>query len=176
MLNDEWCKFFKDNNFLIGISIDGPEHYHDIYRKNKGGKATFRQVMKGIELLQKQQVDFNTLSVINDYNVDYPLEIYNFFKEIVSKYMQFSTIVEQMSSSRTDGLNLLPLEGTDDAILAPWTVSAKKFGKFYITIFDEWVKKDVGKYFFQLFDSTLAGTVGEMPEVCIFGETAVMPQ
>jgi len=79
LLNDEWCKFFKDNNFLIGISIDGPEHCHDIYRKNKGGKETFKQVLRGIELLQKHGIEFNTLSVINDYNVDYPIEIYNFF-------------------------------------------------------------------------------------------------
>jgi len=171
LLNDEWCRFFKDNNFLIGISIDGPEHCHDIYRKNKGGLGTFKQVMRGVELLQKHQVDFNTLSVINDYNVDYPIEVYNFFKEIGSQYMQFSPIVEQMSQSRADGLNLTPPEGADDAVLAPWTVDSKKFGQFYISMFDEWIKKDVGKYFVQLFDSTLAGTVGEMPSVCIFGET-----
>jgi uncharacterized protein len=173
LLTDEWCKFFKDNNFLIGISIDGPEHCHDIYRRNKAGKDTFKQVMRGIELLQKHQVEFNTLSVINDYNVDYPLEIYNFFKEIGTTYMQFSPIVEKISKSRSDGLSLLPPDGigSDDAVLAPWTVNAKKFGEFYITIFDEWVKKDVGKYYIQLFDAALAGTVGTMPGVCIFGET-----
>ena len=171
LLTDEWCKFFKDNNFLIGISIDGPEHCHDVYRKNKGGKATFQQVMRGIELLQKHQVDFNTLSVINDYNVDYPIEIYNFFKEIGSQYMQFSPIVEQISKTRADGLNLLPPEGSDDAIPAPWNVNARKFGEFYIAMFDEWIKNDVGKYYVQLFDAALAGTVGEMPGVCIFGET-----
>ena len=173
LLTDEWCKFFKDNNFLIGISIDGQEHCHDHYRKNKGGKDTFNQVMKGIELLQKHGVEFNTLSVINDYNVDYPLEIYNFFKEIGSKYMQFSPIVEKITQSRPDGLHLLPPDGlgSDDAVLAPWTVDAKKFGEFYIAIFDEWVKKDVGQYYVQLFDAALAGTVGEQPGVCIFGET-----
>ncbi|MGB4415152.1 MAG: anaerobic sulfatase-maturation protein [Paludibacter sp.] len=173
LLNDDWCKFFKDNNFLVGISIDGPEHCHDIYRKNKGGKGTFRQVMKGIELLQKHQVEFNTLSVINNYNVDFPLEIYNFFKEIGSTYMQFSPIVEKISKSRPDGLHLLPPDGigSEDALVAPWTVDAKKFGQFYISIFDEWVKKDVGKYYVQLFDAALAGTVGQMPGVCIFGET-----
>ncbi len=173
LLTDEWCKFFKDNNFLIGISIDGPEHCHDHYRKNKGGKDTFNQVMKGIELLQKHGVEFNTLSVINDYNVDYPLEIYNFFKEIGSKYMQLSPIVEKITQSRPDGLHLLPPDGlgSDDAVLAPWTVDAKKFGEFYIAIFDEWVKKDVGKYYVQLFDAALAGTIGEQPGVCIFGET-----
>lgn len=171
LLTDEWCKFFKDNYFLIGISIDGPEHCHDVYRKNKAGKDTFKQVMRGIELLQKYQVDFNTLSVINNYNVDFPLEIYHFFKEIGSKYMQFTPIVEQVSKTRADGLTLLPPEGSDDAVLTPWTVDAKKFGQFYITIFNEWVKKDVGKYYIQLFDATLAGTVGQQPGVCIFGET-----
>ena len=173
LLTDEWCKFFKDNNFLIGISIDGPEHCHDIYRKNKAGKATFSQVMRGIELLQKHEVEFNTLSVINDYNVDYPLEIYNFFKEIGSKYMQFSPIVEKITQTRPDGLHLFPPDGlgSDESVIAPWTVDAKKFGQFYITIFDEWIKKDVGKYYIQLFDSALAGTIGEQPGVCIFGET-----
>ena len=173
LLTDEWCKFFKDNNFLIGISIDGPEHCHDIYRRNKVGKDTFKDVMRGIELLKKHQVEFNTLSVINNYNVDYPLEIYNFFKEIGSSYMQFSPIVEKITTSRADNLKLLPPngEGSDNAVLAPWTVDAKKFGEFYIAIFDEWVKKDVGKYFVQLFDATLAGTVGEQPGVCIFGKT-----
>lgn len=127
--------------------------------------------MRGIELLQKHKVDFNTLSVINDYNVDYPVEIYNFFKEIGSQYMQFSPIVEMISQTRPDGLQLLPPEGAEDAVLAPWTVDSEKFGQFYISIFDEWLKKDVGQYFVQLFDSTLAGTIGEMPGVCIFGET-----
>jgi uncharacterized protein len=171
LLNDEWCRFFKDNNFLIGISIDGPEHCHDIYRKNKGGLGTFKQVMRGIEFLQKHKVEFNTLSVINDYNVDYPLEVYRFFKEIGSNYMQFSPIVERISHDRTDKLELLPPSDHFESELAPWTVDSIKFGQFYTTIFDEWVRNDVGKYFVQLFDSTLAGYVGEMPEVCIFGET-----
>ncbi len=171
LLNDEWCRFFKDNNFLIGISIDGPQHCHDIYRKNKGGMGTFKQVMRGIEFLQKHKVEFNTLSVINDYNVNYPLEVYRFFKEIGSNYMQFSPIVERISHDRTDKLELLPPSDHFQSELAPWTVDSVKFGQFYTTIFDEWVRNDVGKYFVQLFDSTLAGYVGEMPGVCIFGET-----
>lgn len=173
LLNDEWCRFFKDNNFLIGISIDGPEHCHDHYRRNKAGKDTFRHVIRGIELLQKHQVEFNVLSVVNDYNVEFPLEIYNFFKEIGARYMQFTPIVEKISQSRPDGLNLLPPNsiGINDGVLAPWTVDAKKFGEFNIAIFDEWVKNDVGKHYVQLFDAALAGTVGAMPGVCIFGET-----
>jgi len=172
LLNDDWCKFFKDNNFLIGISIDGPEHCHDVYRKNKGGRGTFKQVMKGIELLQKHQTEFNTLSVINNYNVDYPLEIYNFFKEIGSYYMQFSPIVERIRlQDAPSGLKLMAPEEGDDFVLAPWTVDPRKFGKFYIDIFDEWVRNDVGKYYVQIFDATLANTVGEQPGSCIYAET-----
>ncbi|HNX87682.1 MAG TPA: anaerobic sulfatase-maturation protein [Paludibacteraceae bacterium] len=171
LLNDEWCTFFKDNNFLIGISIDGPEHCHDVYRKNKGDRGTFAQVMRGIGLLQKHEVDFNTLSVINDYNVLFPLDVYRFLKEIGSQYMQFSPIVERVSDYRPDGLKLLPPEENIEAELASWTVNPVEFGRFYIDIFDEWVRNDVGTYFVQLFDSTLANMVGEQPGVCIFAET-----
>lgn len=171
LLTDDWCKFFKDNNFLIGISIDGPEHCHDAYRKNKGGKGTFKQVMRGIELLEKHGVEFNTLSVINDYNVNYPLEVYNFFKEIGSRYMQFSPIVERIRKENIpEGLKLMGPEEEGDYVIAPWTVNAGKFGKFYIEIFDEWVRKDVGQYFVQLFDATLANTIGEQPGSCIYAE------
>jgi uncharacterized protein len=172
LLNDEWCRFFKDNNFLIGISIDGPEHCHDVYRKNKGGKATFSKVMHGVELLQKHNVEFNTLSVINNYNVDFPLEIYNFFKQIGSHYMQFSPIVERIRLCEApSGLKLMAPKENDDYVIAPWTVDARKFGKFYIDIFDEWVRNDVGKYYVQIFDSTLANTIGEQPGTCIYAET-----
>ncbi|MDL2322983.1 anaerobic sulfatase-maturation protein [Bacteroidales bacterium OttesenSCG-928-A17] len=171
LLNDEWCRFFKENNMLIGISIDGPEHCHDVYRKNRGGQGTFMQVMRGIELLQKHDVDFNVLAVINDYNVEYPLDVYHFFKQIGAQYMQFTPIVERVSPSRSDGLVLLPPTKSDDASLAQWTVDPQKFGQFYISIFDEWVRNDVGQYFIQLFDSTLANFVGEMPGTCIFGKS-----
>ena len=171
LLNDEWCRFFKDNNFLVGISLDGPEHCHDVYRKNRGGRGTFAQVMRGVELLQRHGVDFNVLSVINDYNVRFPLEVYRFFKEIGAHYMQFSPIVERVGHNRPDGLSLLPPTRADDATLAQWTVRPEDFGQFYITIFDEWVRHDVGRYFVQLFDATLANFVGGLPGVCIFGRT-----
>ena len=171
LLDDEWCRFFKANNFLIGISIDGDEHCHNVYRKNKGGQGTFKQVMKGIELLQKHNIEYNTLSVINDYNVNYPLETYRFLKQIGSRYMQFTPIVERFTQSRPDGLSLMSAGDSDDAELAPWTVNSIEFGKFYISIFDEWVRRDVAQYYVQLFDATLAGIVGQSPGVCIFGET-----
>lgn len=171
LLTDEWCRFFKNNNFLIGISIDGPEHCHDAYRKNKGGRPTFRQVMRGIELLQKHNVEFNTLSVINDYNVHYALEVYHFLKDIGSHYMQFSPIVERLSDERPDHLRLLPPEERITADLAPWTVDPDAFGLFYIDIFAEWVRQDVGDYYVQLFDAALANYVGAPPGVCVFAPT-----
>ncbi|MCP9612326.1 anaerobic sulfatase-maturation protein [Coprobacter tertius] len=170
LLNDEWCRFFKDNNFLVGISIDGPEHIHDRYRLDKGGRGTFSRVMRGIELLQKHGVEFNTLSVINDYNVHYPVETYRFFKEIGSRYMQFSPIVERWGD-RDDGLELLPPGEFYHTEMPPWCVKSEDFGQFYCDMFDEWIKEDVGSYFVQMFDATLAGMVGQPPGVCVFGKT-----
>ena len=171
LLNDEWCRFFKDNNFLVGISIDGPEALHDCYRKDCGGRGTFSRVMRGIELLQKHRVDFNTLSVLHDKNVRYPQQIYRFFKEIGSCYMQFTPIVERLGS-RDDGLELLTAaDNPDDREMAPWSVDPVAYGRFYIEMFDEWVKQDVGKYFVQLFDATLACLYGTQPGVCLYAKT-----
>lgn len=170
LLNDDWCRFFKDNNFLIGISIDGPEHVHDRYRSDRGGRGTFARVMRGIELLQKHGVEFNTLSVINDYSVRYPVEIYRFFKEIGSRYMQFSPIVERWGD-RPDGLELLPPGKFPDSEITPWSVDPLEYGKFYCEMFDEWVLHDVGQFYVQLFDATLAGMAGEAPGVCLYAPT-----
>lgn len=171
LLTDDWCKFFKDNNFLIGVSLDGPEHCHDVYRKDKAGKGTFKDVMRGVELLQKHGVEFNILAVINDYNVNYPLEVYHFFKAIGAHYMQFSPIVERMHINDVpSGLKLMGPEEKDEYVIAPWTVDARKFGQFYIDIFDEWVLNDVGQYYVQIFDATLANTVGEQPGSCIYAK------
>lgn len=171
LLNDEWCRFFKDHHFLIGISIDGPERIHDHYRKDRGGRGTFKRVMRGIELLQKHDVAFNTLSVINDYNVGYPVEVYRFFKEIGSRYMQFSPIVERLGT-RDDGLEMLTAgDRPDDSEIASWSVLPVAYGNFYIRMFDEWVRRDVGQYYVQLFDATLAGIVNQQPGVCVYAET-----
>ena len=170
LLNDEWCRFFKDNNFLVGISIDGPERIHDHYRKDCGGRGTFKRVMRGIELLQKHEVEFNTLSVINDYNVNYPVEIYRFLKETGSRYMQFTPIVERLGT-RDDGLELLTVaDNPEDTETASWSVPPLAYGNFYIRMFDEWVQRDVGKYYVQLFDATLACMVGEQPGVCLYAK------
>ncbi len=154
LLTDDWCRFFKDNNFLVGISIDGPEHCHDKYRRGAGDRPSFSEVMKGVELLKKHGVEYNALGVVNDYNVDYPLEFYNFFKSIDCHIIQFAPIVERI-----------------DGEFAPWNVPAGKWGDFLIAIFDEWVRKDVGDYFIQYFDSTLANWVGVEPGVCTLAKT-----
>ena len=166
LLTDDWCRFFKDNNFLVGISIDGPQEFHDEYRRNRQGLPSFYKVMKGINLLKKHGVEYNAMAVVNDYNVDYPLEFYHFFKEIECHYIQFAPIVERQLM-HTDKTQLTTPAEQDAAIrLAPFSVDAEKWGRFLCTLFDEWVKEDVGTYYIQLFDSTLANWVGQQPGVC----------
>lgn len=171
LLNDEWCKFFKENNFLVGISIDGPQEFHDEYRRDKMGRPSFHRVMKGIELLKKHEVEFNCMAVVNDYNVDYPIEFYNFFKEIGCQYIQFTPIVERIRKNNSLLKLATAKESEEDVELAPYTVPADKWGSFLCAIFDEWVKQDVGKIFIQIFDSTLANWVGEQPSVCTMAKT-----
>ncbi|RNC65887.1 anaerobic sulfatase-maturation protein [Proteiniphilum sp. X52] len=171
LLNDEWCAFFKENNFLVGISIDGPQDFHDEYRRDKMGRPSFHRVMKGIQLLQKQGVEFNCMAVVNDYNVDYPLEFYRFFKEIGCQFVQFTPIVERLRKNNREMKLATAQEKEEEVELAPFTVDAEKWGDFLCAIFDEWVKQDVGKVFIQLFDSTLANWVGEQPGVCTMAKT-----
>jgi uncharacterized protein len=171
-LTEEWCRFFKKHNFLVGISIDGPEPMHDKYRKTKAGKPTHGTVMDGIRLLKRFRVEFNTLSVINSANVFQPLEVYRFLKKTGSGFIQFIPIVERKASAiPEDGLMLVSPDYTDEASLTDWSIRAKQFGKFMIAIFDEWVRNDVGKVFVQLFDVTLANWVGASPGLCVFAET-----
>lgn len=164
MLTDEWCEFFHENNFLVGVSIDGPQEFHDEYRRTATGKPTFHKVMQGIRLLNKHNVEWNALAVVNDFNADYPLEFYNFFKEIGCHYIQFTPIVERRIE-RNDGLSLAPgmEEGGE---LVDFSVTPEQWGKFLCTIFDEWVRHDVGTYFIQIFDATLANWAGVQPGLC----------
>jgi uncharacterized protein len=171
-LNDEWCRFFKENGILVGISIDGEEHNHDHFRKTPSGGPTFTQVMKGIELLHRHKVEFNTLSVVNSYNVHHATETYRFLKRIGSGFMQFLPVVERISAERNSiDLSLVSPDYEKAAAVTEWSVGALDYGKFLIAIFNEWVRNDVARYYVQIFDSTLANYVGEMPGVCVFAET-----
>ncbi len=181
LLTDEWCAFFRENNWLIGISIDGPQEFHDEYRRARGGQPSFHKVMRGIRLLQKHGVEWNAMGVVNDYNADYPLEVYHFYKEIGCQYIQFTPIVERLLR-HADGRHLASPSETSDVIngqwsmvniptLAPFSVRPGQYAHFCCTIFDEWVRHDVGKVFVQLFDSTLARWAGEEAGLCSMGET-----
>lgn len=171
LLTDEWCKFFKENNFLVGISIDGPQEFHDEYRRDKMDRPSFLKVMRGIELLKKYEVEFNCMAVVNDYNADYPLEFYHFFKEIGCQYLQFTPIVERINRHPSPLTLATATASEKDADLAPYSIKPKQWGNFLCAIFDEWVREDVGKTFVQIFDSTLANWVGEQPGLCTMAKT-----
>lgn len=171
LLNDDWCRFFKEHNFLVGISVDGPQEFHDEYRRDKMGRPSFHKVMRGVELLKKHDVDYNCMAVVNDYNVDFPLEFYQFFKTIGSRFIQFTPIVERIRKIGSPLKLVTTEEKEDETGLAPFSVSPEKWGSFLCAIFDAWVEEDVGKVFVQIFDSTLANWVGEQPGVCTMAKT-----
>jgi uncharacterized protein len=169
LLNDEWGEFFKENQFLIGISIDGPRDLHDAYRVDKGGQPTFDRVVRGIETLKRHGVEFNTLTTVHRANSEYPLEVYRFLKECGSGFMQFIPIVERITHETTaDGLHLISPDFAGEAKVAPWSVQPAQFGKFLCAIFDEWVRNDVGQYYVQLFDISLEMWAGMEASLCVF--------
>ena len=164
LVDDEWCAIFRDNNFLVGVSIDGPESIHDAHRVDAGGNPTFARVMKGIERLYRNRVEYNTLTTINIHSEGRGAEVYNFLRQI-SVFMQFLPVAELLCDGRVQSPEN---QGAD---IAPWSVSAKGFGQFMCDIFDVWVKNDVGRRYVQLFDATLALMVGVQPSVCSLCET-----
>lgn len=161
-LDDEWGKFFKENNFLVGISIDGTRELHDAYRVDKGGKPTFDRVMKGLSYLQKHDVDYNALTTVHAANADHPIEVYRFLRdEAGAEFIQFIPIVER------DNLTGFQ-EGSK---VTDRSVGAEQYGTFLSTIFDEWVRRDVARVFVQIFDVSLGSWVDAPPSLCIFSPT-----
>jgi uncharacterized protein len=162
LLNDEWCRFFHDHNFLIGVSLDGPRSLHDAYRRDKAGKPTFDRVMNGIALMKKHRVEFNILATVHAANAEHPVEIYRFFRDKVgAQFIQFIPIVE-----RDNGTGFQEGER-----VTPRSVTGKRYGQFLISIFDEWVRRDVGSVFVQIFDVALAAWIGQRPGLCVYEET-----
>jgi serine-type anaerobic sulfatase-maturating enzyme len=169
LLNDSWGGFLRENQFLVGISIDGPRALHDAYRVDKGGQPTFDRVMRGLETLKRHGVEFNTLTTVHRGNADSPLEVYRFLREQGSGYMQFIPIVERIAQHATgDGLRLIAPDFSGSAQVAPWSVQPRQFGRFLSTIFDEWVRRDVGRVFVQLFDVSLQMWSGMEASLCVF--------
>lgn len=162
LLNDDWCRFFRDNRFLIGLSLDGPRALHDAYRVDKGGHGTFDKVMRAARLLQEHQADFNILTTVHAANADYPLEVYRCLRdEVGTQYIQFIPIVERANETGFQEGNTVTER----------SVGAEQFGRFLMTIFDEWVRRDVGRVFVQTFDVALGNWLGAPPSLCIFAPT-----
>jgi uncharacterized protein len=162
LLNDEWCRFFREHDFLIGLSLDGPHELHDAYRVDRGGNPTFDRVMAGLALLKKHQVDFNILACVHAANAGYPLEVYRFLRdEVGAQFIQFIPIVEPQSDAGFE-------EGER---VAEHSVTGRRYGDFLIAIFDEWLRGDVGRVFVQIFDVALAAWLGQRPGLCVFADT-----
>lgn len=178
LINREWARFFRENDFLIGISLDGPRDIHDKYRRDKGGSPTFDRVMAGLELLKDEDVEFNTMSTVNKASEGRGLEVYQFLKSVGSRFMQFMPVVEHVKypvNASGKGIKSARPHIVDPraegAQIAGWSVRDLAFGRFLCDIFDYWVCNDVGEYFVGQFDATLANWCGVMPGTCVFGQT-----
>lgn len=171
LITAEWAQFFAEHHFLVGVSIDGPADIHNANRLNRGGEPTFDRVMRGIELLAMNGAEFNTLSAVSAASEGRGRDIYRFMKSIGSRFMQFLPVVEH--TKRVEGWprEVIVSPDTPDAHRAEWSVTAAGYGRFLNDIFDEWVTGDVGTYFVQMFDATLAGWCGVRPGLCAFCET-----
>lgn len=184
LLTDEWCQFFRDNGFLIGVSIDGPQAFHDAFRHTRSGQPSWKRVMRGIELLNKHHVEWNAMAVVNRLNADHPEAFYQFFKDIDAHFIQFAPVVERLLPQAAPPVaphkqaQTTPFAATrhlasildSEATLAPFSVTSSQWGHFLCRLFDLWVRADVGNYFVQLFDATLANWCGEAPGVCTLGQ------
>jgi uncharacterized protein len=181
LLDDAWCQFFKKHNFLIGISVDGPKELHDAYRVNKGGAGSFTQVMRGWRLLSEHGVEYNVLCTVHAANQDYPLELYRFFRdELKTQFIQFIPIIERATTQMLPLANVgwservggeRPLYTQSGNLTIERSVNAAKYGAFLIAIFDEWVRRDVGQIYVQMFDVALGAWLGQPGGLCIFAPT-----
>lgn len=176
LLDDEWCEFLTEHRFLVGLSVDGPRERHDTYRVDKGQKPTFDKVMRGLGFLKKHRTEFNTLTVVNRANSQQPLPVYRFLKEIGSGFIQFIPLVERAPDTTAKSLHLdlaapPSAEGPHEhSPVTGWSVESKQYGEFLVRIFDEWVRRDVGKVFVQIFDVALGQWVGAGSSLCYFAE------
>jgi len=165
LLDAEWCNFLRENEFLVGISLDGPRELHDRYRRDKGGQGTWERVVKAVRLLQRENVEFNVLCTVNSANCAHPARVYRFFREeIQARFLQFIPIVERINDN---GLTILQ-QGNR---VTDRSVQPDAYGQFLIEIFDEWVRHDVGRVFIQGIDALLAIWLTGKSPICIFQPT-----
>lgn len=168
LIDDAWARFFRQQDFLVGISIDGDAALHDEWRVTRAGKSTHANVARAIQCLLRHAVEFNTLTVVNRTNVHHPLQVYQFLKSIGSRYMQFIPLVERRSASDH---SMLATPSDKQAAVMPWSVESLAFGEFLNAIFDVWLRQDIGDIGIQLFEQTLAAWCGLPPQVCVFAPT-----
>lgn len=178
LLTPEWCRFLHDEGWLVGISIDGPQDMHDAYRMKRNGGPTWEKVMQGIEMLDRYEVEWNAMAVVNDITAARPLDFYRFFRdEIECRYLQFTPVVERIRRHE-DGRHLAHVMDGDEYAVAPFSVTPEAWGSFLCAMFDEWYNNDVGEMFVQTFEATLANWAGMTPGVCSLsdwcGHAAVM--
>jgi uncharacterized protein len=174
LLDDDWCRFLKKNDFLVGLSLDGPEELHDRYRRDAGGGPTFAKVMRALELMKKHGTEFNILACVNRETSKRPLDVYTFFREVGVEFIQFIPIVELASNEKSAELGLqlgVPQEhggeGSDPDV-TDWTVEPEDYGDFLNAIFDEWVRNDVGSVFVMNFEWALVSYIGIDNPACFF--------
>ena len=180
-IDDEWCDFFLEHNFLVGLSMDGPPEVHDMYRVDKGGKPTHHKVLAAARLMAQRGVDVNILCTVHTGNEHRGLELYRYFRDDVgARYLQFIPIIERATPATlatanagwgTSGREIRPLYMLEGSLVTERSVTAEGWGQFLEDVFDEWIKRDVGTVFVQIFDAALASWVGVPPAVCIFSET-----
>jgi len=171
LLDDAWGEFLASEAFLVGISIDGPRELHDRYRVDKGQRPTFDDVVRGVRVLQAHRVDFTTLTVVHRENARHPIEVYTFLDELGSRFLQFIPIVERVGGGQATHGPALASPDDADAPVTPWSVRPADYGAFLCTIFDRWVRRDVGRIAVQLFEVALESWLGMPPSLCLFRET-----
>ena len=179
-LDDAWCAFFKQHEVLVGLSVDGPKPMHDAYRVDKGGAGSFDNVMRGWEQLRARGVEVNILCTVHAANVDHPLEVYRFLRdELGARFLQFIPIVERATPDSLPVVNQgwgsaagarRPLYMQAGSLVSNRSVGSLQYGQFLGTIFDEWVRHDVGVVFVQTFDVALGSWVGQH-NLCIVSPT-----
>jgi uncharacterized protein len=176
LLNDEWCVFLKKQNFMVGISLDGPQEIHDRYRHDRKGNGTFDRGMRGLKLLQKHKIEYNVMACVARETAKHPLEVYRFLKDQGVEFIQFSPVVERLadSSGMQAGLRLAGPASLNkkekQTEVTPWTVIPEEYGDFLISIYEEWVRNDVGKVFVMNFEWALNAWIGNASPVCIHAE------
>lgn len=177
LLDDHWCDFFLENDFLVGLSIDGPAKFHDQFRLDRAGNPTFKKVYAALNLLKRRRVKFNMMVVVNDANSRHPDEVYRFVKEAGDGFIQFIPLVERIPEIRTEQKKKIlcspPGCATEaiDVKVAPWSVTPRHLARFYIKIFDQWIRNDVGSVFIQFFDTSLGNWMGLGSGLCQFAVT-----